>query len=116
MDAIISVIEKAKNNGVSDNRIIRAIDSLAIAKGQNPDINPFTPGQTIAEFYKEEGVTQYDLAETFDVSQGAIQKMMKAELRKKRHFVIQQDLTEEPRKIYLLEWSVKRVGVLPWES
>ena len=104
-------LKNARASGISEERLARAINAL----GQTGEINPFTPGQTLAEFQIEEEITQYDLAWIFDYSQGAVQKMLKSEYAKKRNFVVQQDLTVKPRMIYLLEWNVNANGVIPWE-
>ena len=112
IDRVEVALKNARANGISDERLVRAINAL----GKTGEINPFTPGQTLAEFQIEEEITQYDLAWTFDYSQGAVQKMLKREYAKKRNFVVQQDLTVKPRRIYLLEWKINADGVLPWES
>ena len=112
IDRVEVALKNAKASGISDERLVRAINAL----GKTGEINPFTPGQTLAEFQIEEEITQYDLAWTFDYSQGAVQKMLKSEYAKKGNFVVQQDLTVKPRRIYLLEWKINADGVLPWES
>tara|TARA_B100000519_G_C14116102_1_gene378170 strand:- start:480 stop:830 length:351 start_codon:yes stop_codon:yes gene_type:complete len=112
IDRVEVALKNARANGISDERLVRAINALS----KTGEINPFTPGQTLAEFQIEEEITQYDLAWIFDYSQGAVQKMLKSEYAKKRNFVVQQDLKVKPRRIYLLEWSVNASGVIPWES
>lgn len=111
IDRVEVALKNARASGISEERLARAINAL----GQTGEINPFTPGQTLAEFQIEEEITQYDLAWIFDYSQGAVQKMLKSEYAKKRNFVVQQDLTVTPRMIYLLEWNVNANGVIPWE-
>ena len=48
------------------------------------EINPHKVGMSLSECMRTEGVNQYELAEMFNVSQGAIQKMLKSEQDGKR--------------------------------
>jgi len=84
------------------------------------DINPFEVGRSLSEFMRTEGLNQYQLAEVFDLSQGAIQKMLAAEQKeddddKKRHFIVYEDAVAKPRKFALMEWKVIHRGIDLWE-
>jgi len=73
-------------------------------------INPGDVGMSLSEFMLSEYVNQYVLAEMFDVSQGAIQKMLKKEQAGERNLIVYEDATEEPRRFWILEWKVIHEG------
>ncbi len=84
------------------------------------ELDPHKVGMSLAEMMRTEGVNQYELAEMFDVSQGAIQKMLAAEQKKsddekKRNFIVYEDATKEPRIFIMMEWKVIHVGKDIWQ-
>ncbi|OUW93374.1 MAG: hypothetical protein CBD88_07215 [Flavobacteriales bacterium TMED228] len=84
------------------------------------ELDPHKLGMSLAETMRAEGVNQYELAEMFNVSQGAIQKMLAAEQKKsddekKRNFIVYEDATKEPRIFIMMEWKVIHVGKDIWQ-
>jgi len=79
------------------------------------EINPHKVGMSLSECMRTEGVNQYELAEMFNVSQGAIQKMLKSEQDGKRNFIVYEDATKEPRTFTMMEWKIIHVGIDPWQ-